>query len=259
MPDDGILPGPDRDLRADDEPAILRPVARVIELERTGVRGDGDAGERVFGRKRDRLAARRQRHGIARAILGHRSGRMAREKAGRRIHQIGLAEIAGRQEIQVEPSLSRQAGGERLVEVDRDAKAVALGGDLHLIVQPDILIGGSDHDLIGLRPAGAAEKGGDGVPLLGCAVESDRAVGGDPFAMQHDLDAGILLIEEDRTELILVDHHGQPLSLQRFGRRDRQRLGQGMGAGQQAGRRQQGKPYPFQHYPSLYAIALSFL
>ncbi|WP_238542377.1 hypothetical protein [Sphingomonas sp. PAMC 26621] len=145
---------------------------------------------------------------------------MPREQARRGVHQIGLAEIGGGEEIEVEPRLARKVRRKWLVEVDRDPEAAALGGDLHAIGEVDRLVVGSHDELVGLGPARPADERGDLRPLLGRLVEPDRTVGRNPVAVEDDLDPGVLLVEEDRAELVLVDDDRQALRLQRFGRGD---------------------------------------
>ncbi|XJN98772.1 hypothetical protein ACHMW8_08860 [Caulobacter sp. UC70_42] len=45
--------------------------------------------------------------------------------------------------------------------------------------------------------------------------------------MQDDLDAGVLLVEEDRAEVILLDDHAEARGLERLVRTQPRRLGLG--------------------------------
>src|SRR5205823_5445860 len=130
-------------------------------------------------------------------------------------HHVGLAEVSGRQEIEVEPRFSDEILRERLVEVDRDAEAVPFGGHYDMVIESDSGIGRRDDELVRLWTARAADEGGNRIPLLGRGVEADFSVGRYPIAVQDDLNPRILLVEEDRAEMILLHENAEPPGLQR--------------------------------------------
>ena len=54
----------------------------------------------------------------------------------------------------------------------------------------------------------------DQIPLLRSRHQAHVAVGGDAFAMENELHGGVLLVDEDGVESVVVEHHVEALRVQ---------------------------------------------
>src|SRR5690348_15699187 len=129
---------------------------------------------------------------------------MARKDPKRIVQHVALAEIRGRQEVEVEAGLADEVGRKRLVEMDGNPEALAFRRDLQAIAEAEVGISRGADDLIRSRSALATGERRDGVPLLRGRLQADLAIGGNALTVQNDLDATQLLIAEDGVEEILV-------------------------------------------------------
>ena len=216
---------PRRQHAAQHEPAILRLIAAVEELEVALVGTNGDAACRIFGGEDQRPArGHRQRFGAgtdvapARGIAcpagDHVACRIKREGAGLAVGEEALVEIGRGQEFQIESGFARERGGERLVEDhgDMDAVGPAFGADAVL----ELVIGIFEQrlDRAGLRIHVALHHPPDRVPLAGGGGEADIAVGGGALALLDDLDAADLRIGEQAVIPVGEDEDVDPARLE---------------------------------------------
>ena len=101
-----------------------------------------------------------------------------------------------------------------LVEVHANPHATRLGGDFQVIVH---LVSRkrqvSAETIVFLVRVTALELR-DEVPLLRRGHEANIAVGCDALSMENHLHGGVLLVDEDRVERVVVEHHVEALRTQ---------------------------------------------
>jgi hypothetical protein len=199
--DRGALPAPDgvradeplrhlprrlrRDQAADDVPAVLGDVAPVEQHQAAGDGLDGEAALRVPGSENERLA-RRDRVGfhvlvpspvVERRVAGelgylrvgrpdpHRPGRIQREDARTAVDQVGLLEVRGGEELEVEAGPSLEPRRQRLVEKHAHEKAVVLRPHDHPGVEREVVVSEPDLDAVVLPVDLPLDDPRDLVPL----------------------------------------------------------------------------------------------
>ncbi len=257
--------------RSDDEPAVLGEIAPVEQLESARHGVDADAAFGILGSEDQRLP---RGHGLGLDVLvpapvvegrvtleladlrvaglGHgRPGRVAREDPRLAVGQVRALEVPRRQELEVEPRPTLQFLGHRLVDVNGNTEAGALGCHHQPRVEIEGLVPQHARD----RVRGLVDLPLDHlrnlVPLLGRGRQANGPAGGQPDAVQNDLDAGRLLVEEHAVVLVGEDEDIEPARLEvlaivelqadlrRLGclRLLRRLLGDGRDAGEQAHQR----------------------
>src|SRR5262249_31609609 len=158
---------------------------------------DGDAHQRILRGEHRRMSTHERRGlRLAAGVALDGTIRVPREEPGRLVERVALAEIGRGQEIEIETGPARQCRRERTTEVQGDAHALALGGDLEAIAEGQIRVAGIGDQLVGSRTMLARGERWNRIPLLRSGTESDLAVGRDPLAVQDHLDAAELLIAE---------------------------------------------------------------
>src|SRR3569833_1107371 len=139
--------------------------------------------------------------------------RRARGSCGR-IQHVALAEIGGRQEIEVEAGLADEVCRKGLLQMDGNAEALAFRRDLQAIAETEVGISRGADDLVGRRTTLARGELRDGVPLLRSRLQTDLPIRSDTLAVLNDLDTPQLLIAKDGVEEILVSDDAQTLALE---------------------------------------------
>ena len=232
-----------RQRRPDDEPAVLREVAAVEELQLTRQGPDHDVALGILGRHREGLP-RGDRESLDVVLVAMevergvplelpdlppgrkgrgRACRVAREDGGLAVHQVRALPVPRRQELEVESRAAFEGGRQRLVEVHGDPEAGAVRRHDDPRVEVERFVTQRHLDGVGLRIDLPIHDLRNLVPLLGRGAQADRAPGCRPDAVVNDLDAGRLLVEEHAVVLVREDEDVEPPLLEVLLVVDRQR------------------------------------
>src|SRR6185312_13264029 len=100
-----------------------------------------------------------------------------------------------------------QRRGQRLVQIHTDAKPSRLSGDDDLITEVVGGIGEVGGEAVLSFVRVAAVQMGNEAPLLGRGRQAQASVGGNAMSVEENLQARVLLIEEDGAVGIAVEHY----------------------------------------------------
>ncbi len=149
VPHQGVLRAVGGDQAAHDEPAVLRLVAGVEKREPGAVGGNGHSRHRVFRREHDPVTAGQGRGlDCASGIAHHGSVRVTRKDPGFLVQHVTLAEIRGRQKVEIESGLADQVRRQRVIQVHRHPHPLALGRQFQAITQRQLGIPGGCNQLV---------------------------------------------------------------------------------------------------------------
>ena len=135
------------------------------------------------------------------------AGRIQRKNAWRAVHEIGLAEVGRRQELQVEAGAPLKPLWQRLVERHANPETPAFGSDRHARIEVELVVAQLQVNRVALAVDRALDQPGDLVPLFGCGLQSHCAAGCGSDAVVDELNAGGLLVEEETVVLAAEYQH----------------------------------------------------
>jgi hypothetical protein len=103
-----------------------------------------------------------------------------------------------------------------------------------------VLVRGAHDDCVVAGIHRTVDEERNRIPLFGRRFQPDVAVRRYPLAVQDDLDAAVLFVEEDRAPRIVIDDHADASPFEGLRRRNRQALRiRGLNRCERAGRGQQ--------------------
>ena len=233
---------PLRDERAHDEPAVVVLTAAVDELESAArLVGNRQPLGVHLGRDHEPLAGGERRDlVVARCVEAAGAVRLAWEDAGGRLGLEGAAEEQPGEQLHVEPDLADPLVGQRLLEVDDEAKGLADRPHADRVREPQIGVVDGVEALAVLRlvrvlraqadlASGAVHDPladlGHRLPLPRRAVEADVAVRRDAPPVLDDSDPALVALGV----VVVREHHVEPRHRQVLEVVELQRGGRGPG------------------------------
>ena len=145
-----------------------------------------------------------------------RGNRIAREAARTTVHDIGLVPILGREELKIEPGISRKFLRHRLIQIHVDTHGLALRRHYKSGIEVVVIVSQGHFNGIVFRIRLALGGGRHQVPLLRSAGQPHGSSLHGAHAVVDDFDSGVLLVIEAAREEIAVHENVHALPLEIF-------------------------------------------
>ena len=225
---------PRRQEAPDDHPAILGQHPSVIELEQRVLRSNLDHPLRRIRRQEQFVASlqrkRLDEHPGSPVVIGPvpmelQDFLFVRTKLGVAdripgnpvrpvVHQVRLAPILRRQELQHETGLADQFLRDRFVQEYGDFHGLAFGPDRHPGVKVIVIVPESDFDASAQGVYHTVRHFRDEVPLLRCCTQADGAALESTDSVVDDFNTGVLFVIETAGKGIVENQDIDTLSLE---------------------------------------------
>ena len=140
--------------------------------------------------------------------------RILGKDARQTVHEVVLAEVGGREELQVQARLAHEGFRHGLVQDHLHQAAAVLGRHPELGREVVVRVGERDLDEVAFAVHDAVGNRSEDVPLFRGVHQADTATGGEPLAALDDLQARELLVIEAAVVQVVVHEHVRPPRLE---------------------------------------------
>src|ERR1019366_8686466 len=212
VPDHHVPSLAGRNQATNHKPSVLCLVASVEQHQGAMIRSDRHAGQGILGSQHDPVAGRQgQRLYSPICFFPHGPVGVPWEDTCRVVKDERLSQVGRRQELEVESSLSRERGRQRLVELYGHAEAICLWLYLDAVAQSAVRVGAESGQLVFRRSSLAFFKVRNWIPLRGGRRQAYISIRADPLLMQDNLEPAHLLVAENVMISVVIQQHAQSM------------------------------------------------